>query len=118
MERRRSFLEMWDLEEDADGRIMEEIFAGKVGREVDGTVVVVVAELEDGGGEVYKGKKLWWSGAGGVSEEKGYLGCGCGGGCGCGDWEGEGDGGWVVKGGGRGGSGGGGGGESVTGKKG
>lgn len=65
-------METWDLEDDDDGRIMEEIFAGKVGREVEGTVVVVV---EDSGGEVYEGKKRrLLSVSGGVSEEKGCLG--------------------------------------------
>lgn len=79
---RRSFVETWDLEDDVDGRTMEEIFAGKVGREVEGTAVV------EEGGEVYIGKKRWSSGAGGVSEEKGYFGCGCGCGCGCGEGDG------------------------------
>ncbi|MFS7906972.1 hypothetical protein Hanom_Chr01g00065501 [Helianthus anomalus] len=103
----RSFLESCCLveDDDGDGRVMDEMFAGKVG--MVGLVVVVGV-----GGVVKKGKKwLWWwwvgwVGVGGVREEKGYLGsdCGCG--------EGGSDGGCVVVGGG------GGGGVSVTGKKG
>lgn len=54
-ERKRSFLERCDLEEEEEddgGRMMEEMLAGKVGREVEGTVVGEEGEVE-------KGKKRW-----------------------------------------------------------